>query len=532
MPTRFSLVIGRDAERRHVPLPDSGVLKIGRGGGNDLVLGGGLVSSRHAEIQIRDGAVSLRDVGSRNGTWVNGCRVEEEVRLSPGDRLVIGGSALTLAAEDPPTAPVTLLEDREDSQQVFASIDTSASVLPDERTRREAFRALAKAERNLAVLHEMGGLLLEAKDEADVCGRILDLVFDVTPADRACVILTGPDGSLETKAARTREKDEDGLTVSRTILGKTLRDGLSLLTSDAISDERFRGGHSVIIQGIRAAMCVPVRGKRAVLGAVYVDTRIKTAVFTPDDLEVLTTLGIQGGISIEHLRLLKENMRAERLAAVGAVVAGLGHDIRNILSALSGGAYMMDHVVKEIEHRDLRDAWEIVRESTDTITELVNDMVSYSKERKPNRGPTDPNRVARTVANRFSARAEAARATIVLETDDSLPKMNWEAPAVDRVLSNLVSNALDALDDEGGRISIRVRGEAEHVVFVVADNGCGIPPENRERIFDLLFSTKGSKGTGFGLAITKKIVGEHGGTVEVDSEPGLGTAFTIRLPRG
>jgi len=254
MGNRYSLVLGQDAERRHRPLADEEVLTIGRSPDSGLVLSHGLVSARHAEIEMRPDGPLLRDVGSRNGTWVNGERLVEPRRLVPGDRIVIGDRTLRLAVEETARAAVTLLRDREDSQQVHASIDTTASVSLGAGLRRDAFRALAKANRNLALLHELGSAVLDAKDERDLAARILDLVFDILRADRACVILRGPGGALDTSLARTRGREEGDFPVSATILGRTLDQGLGLLTSDAGNDERLRKGKSVILQGIRAAM--------------------------------------------------------------------------------------------------------------------------------------------------------------------------------------------------------------------------------------------------------------------------------------
>jgi signal transduction histidine kinase len=107
-----------------------------------------------------------------------------------------------------------------------------------------------------------------------------------------------------------------------------------------------------------------------------------------------------------------------------------------------------------------------------------------------------------------------------------------DVTGIDRVLSNLIGNALDAVGAEGGRVVVRTFApDPEHVGILVTDNGPGIDPEHRERIFDLLFSTKGSKGTGFGLAISLKIVNEHGGTIVMSSEPGEGAECQVTLPR-
>ncbi len=377
----------------------------------------------------------------------------------------------------------------------------------------------------------MGNILLTAVSEEDLCGRILDLLFDMFPADRACLISLTDRKELGIRAARSRDASGE-ITVSRTIVEEAVGKGLSLLTSDAGSDERFRDGDSVIIGGIRAAMCSPLRGKSRILGALYVDTRFERGAFRREDLELLTTLGILGGVAIENLQLTRENLRAERLAAIGGVMAGLSHDIRNILVALRSGIFLMDHIIAGMESDDLGEAWDLVRDGTDTIGRLVEDMVSYSKEREPLREPVDLSLLASQVCERFRPMAEEHQAELTVELDADLAPVPAEETGIDRVLSNLIGNALDAVGWKNGRVLVKTFApDPDHVAILVRDNGPGIAPEHRERIFDLLFSTKGSRGTGFGLAISRKVVREHGGTIEVTSEPGAGAEFQVILPR-
>jgi len=529
---RYTLEIRSGEEMlRAVSLPEDRETTLGRARENNVVLPQGLVSSRHAVIEPAGNGLALRDLGSTNGTYVNGERIEEPHVLVSGDRIAVGALKLILRVkESNAQASVTFHDGDRDTQQIFAQIDTGKSVILPSSARAETFRALEAASRNLAVLHEMGGLLLGATEEDGLCAHLLELVFDVLPADRAAVIVEGPSGEPEIRAARSRSKGRENLSVSRTILRKSLEEGLSLFTSDAVRDERFRNEQSIIVQGIRAAMCAPIRGQRNILGALYVDTEFRTGAFRKEDLELLTTLGIQGGIAVENLRLREQNLSAERLAAIGGVVTGLSHDIRNILSALRGGAYVMDKLLTGSKESDLAEAWGIVKDGTDTIAVLVENMVSYSKEREPSLRPTDMNERVGRVATRFASKANEFGITLTTDLSPDLPNVDLDPSAIDRVLSNLVANALDAIGTSGGTVTVRTGVGEGHAEISIEDDGPGIPELDRDRIFDLLFSTKGSKGTGFGLAITKKIVTEHGGSVDLESQVGAGTTFLIRLP--
>ncbi len=529
---RYRLEFDQDGDHQVVRLTEGEMIRLGRAPVCDVVLSHGLVSGTHAEAKVDGIGLILTDLNSRNGTWVNRERIEDPRRIDHGDVIALGPVQVRVTLEGhADETTVTFREPDEDRAQVLTSIDTGQSMLQDTAQRAATFQALAQASRSLAVIHEVGNILLTATTEGDLCVRILDLLFDVLPADRACLVSLTDGGELAVRAARSRGPSGE-FSVSRTIIEETIGKGLSLLTSDAGSDARFRDGQSVILQGIQAAMCVPLRGKSRILGALYVDTQLERGVFKREDLELLSTLGTLGGVALENLQLTKENLQAERLAAIGGVMAGLSHDIRNIMVALRSGAFMLDRIIAETGSDDLGEAWDLVRDGTDTIGRLVEDMVSYSKEREPMREPTDLCSLVTQVCDRYRGSAEERGAEILTEFDPDLGDVPIEETAIDRVLSNLIGNALDAVGWENGRILVKtLTPDSDHAVILVRDNGPGIDPEHKEQVFDLLFSTKGSKGTGFGLAISRKIVHEHGGTIEVDSEPGAGAEFRVTLPR-
>jgi signal transduction histidine kinase len=514
--TRFRLLPPEGAPP--VKLTEGKPVVIGRSQDCTVVVADKLVSSRHAIVEVGPKGPVIRDLESKNGTWVNGQQLLKPRLLEAGDEIAVGRKILRIAAE-PPEAKVEFMEEEGDEQQIFASLDGTDLKLEE-------------ANRILAILHGMGELLLDVDDEDDLCSVLIDLVFDVLPADRACVILLDPDGSLVNRAARARTLAREKMDVSRTIVTKVIEEKVSLFTSDAATDERFTAGESIIMQGIRAAMCAPIRGRQDVLGALYADTQVQTGAFAREDLELLTTLGVQGGIAVDNLRLTKENLEAERLAAIGGVVAGLSHDIRNVLGALKTGSFLMNQFVEESESGDVKEAWEIFRHGTDTIGVMVEDMVSYSKERKLEVVPTSLNQLVELVTARLAARAREEGVVLSTELSPEAEEVPLDAPSIDRALTNLLTNALDALGDGGGNVTARTEVQGDEVCLEVRDDGCGIPAENVDHIFDLLFSTKGSKGTGFGLAVTKKIAEEHGGRVECESELGVGTSFRLRLPRG
>jgi signal transduction histidine kinase len=318
-----------------------------------------------------------------------------------------------------------------------------------------------------------------------------------------------------------------------------VHDGVSLLTSDAAADDRFKAGASIIMQQIRSAMCVPVRGRSEVFGAIYVDSKIARGAFTADDLELLTTIAVQSGIALENARLAVDAARAERMAAIGLVVSGLAHDIKNYMMAIKGGDFILDAILKGIPSPEAQQAWGTLKQTHKQITDLVMDMLSYSKAREPEWANMDVNMVLAEACTVCKDRATQKGIEIVQEMDYAIGPFYFDPKNISRCLMNVIGNAIDATPERAGKkLTVRSRVEvgtgpegADMAVVEIADQGTGIPVDAREKVFDLMFSTKGNKGTGLGLALTRKIVEEHLGTVTFETEIDQGTTFFVRIPR-
>ncbi len=236
----------------------------------------------------------------------------------------------------------------------------------------------------------------------------------------------------------------------------------------------------------------------------------------------------------EMKRLEQERLEAERLAAVGQTVAGLAHTIKNLLMGLEGGMYMVDTGIRRGDADRLVNGWQILQRNFEKTTVLVKDFLSFAKGRLPELAPTDPNILARNIVELYHDAATKQGVELVLEASPEVPEAMLDPRGMETCLTNLVSNGIDAvtnLGQPGGRVKVRTREEGDDLVFEVADNGCGIDEEVKAKVFTTFFTTKGGKGTGLGLLTTRKIVQEHGGKMEIESLPGQGSTFRIRLPR-
>jgi len=234
--------------------------------------------------------------------------------------------------------------------------------------------------------------------------------------------------------------------------------------------------------------------------------------------------------------LEKELIQSERLAAVGQTVANLAHYAKNILFGLKGGVYLVDEALKENDTDSLKDGWDLVESNMGRISGLVLDLLEYSRERKPEYEKCFPNEIADDVCKLTQESAKEYSIEIIKDFDPSMGEAVMDPKGIHRCLLNLVSNAIDACiydSNEEKKWVVQVRTLLEDdgtVRFEVSDNGCGMDEETKKKLFTSFFTTKEGRGTGLGLLNTQKIVQEHGGTMTVNSQPGEGSTFTIRLP--
>jgi signal transduction histidine kinase len=239
-------------------------------------------------------------------------------------------------------------------------------------------------------------------------------------------------------------------------------------------------------------------------------------------------------------RLVEEKTRklleAERLAAVGQTVAGLAHAIKNITSGLTGGMYVLEKGIELDNKVYLCQGWEMIKGNMIKVKAITLDLLNYAKEREPEYRLCDPNLPLQEVMDLMQSRAEESGVSLKGDLAPDLPKVFVDPEGIHRALLNLVTNAIDACTDVScanrkGEVLLRTRRpDGWAVEYQIIDNGCGMHEETRRGVFQRFFSTKGSQGTGLGLMITKKIIDEHKGVIDLVTEKDKGTTFLIRLP--
>ncbi|QDS98437.1 ATP-binding protein [Adhaeretor mobilis] len=559
------VIQGRDQGTRF-PLEDP-VYIIGRTHSNAVRLHDTEVSREHAELSTSGNTYLLRDLGSSNGTFVNG-RLITEHRLVSGDQVQVGRSLLLFtglmegSAEDLSDQIDILPRVDDDGSRIVASLSQSGGsewLMPGASESSDPW--LANARSNLQIMYRTALAVSHTMDIEQLLNRIMEMIFDWVDADRGCVMLKDFEtGKLSPKVRRQRRgvRDTDKLTISKTILDYVTEHNEGVLTSNAREDERWDPAQSIVSQGVREAICVPMQGRYHTMGVIYIDTSIspqrmllnqgKSPQFTEEHLRLMIAIAHQAALAVEDTSYYKALVQAERLAAVGQTIASLSHHIKNILQGVRGGSYLIELGLQDHDKVNgqpgeeesatkavdtIRKGWAIVERNQDRISALVLDMLTFSKERKPEPQPSSLNEVVDEVVELMTTHAQDQNTKLDWQPAANMPTLMFDPDGIHRAVLNILTNAIDACEEaEEGKVTIQTKYSAEDSTaeVVVSDNGAGIDPEELENIFTVFVSHKGGRGTGLGLPVSQKILKEHGGDILVESQPGQGSTFTLQFP--
>ncbi len=541
-------------------------LGVGRDASNRIRLNDTEVSRRHAEFVRTADGFRLLDVGSANGTFVNNQSIRD-VLLQSGDQIQIGQTVLVFSG--PRGSAEAAGGDLADRINLIARQDLElSSAIVKSLGESEGSRLLARPEQvqgpwlknalaHLGVLYEATRAVSHILDLNQLLERIMELIFRHLDADRGCIMLRSqphegaegrspadPSSELEPKAVRWRDAAgrAEKIPVSRTIMDYVLRERKGILVSDAARDERFQAVQSIVRFGVREVICVPMKGRHETLGILYLDTRTATpkdpglprpaSKFSGDHLDLAMAIAHHAALAVEETRYYHAMVQAERLAAVGQAIAALSHDIKNILQGLRSGSEILQMGLDAMDPVLLQQGWKNIVKNQAKVYDLAMNMLSYSKEREPTIEPTDLNEVAREVVELLAPRAAELKVKLEARLEPSLPSCPADAEGIHRALLNVAGNALDAVAEvaEPRVVITTALGSDGWFRLQVRDNGSGIPADKLPDIFRPFVSTKGARGTGLGLAVSRKILREHGGDIEVQSQPRQGSLFTLRLP--
>ncbi len=375
-----------------------------------------------------------------------------------------------------------------------------------------------------------------------VVERILLTITDTIHIDFGAVWLR-QDGGYQLQAvagaraaAGFPQRLEDGSALIQRLVTRPQR----ILSADG-ADEPDRQ-IAAELDGLGATLVVPMTFERRLTGLLALGDKQSGGFYSREDVVLLRTLANQGAVALENARSYRaleranEELRsaqsrlieAERLAAIGELSAAVAHGIRNPLAGIKAAAQFasLELPAGHPLHENIAD---IIGES-DKLEARIKTLLDFSKPFEPRRAPCQVQQIIAGAVASLRNQMVAQQIDLAVDVDPALPAVVLDYAQIEQVLLALLSNAVEAMPS-GGRITITGRraADGQRIRLEVADTGPGIAPEHVPRIFNLFFTTK-SSGTGFGLAVVKKIVERHDGTIAVDSSVGQGTRFTIELP--
>ena len=492
------------------------------------------ISRRHAELTPDDGRWYINDLESSNGTFVNGLRVTKRRLLKPGDQIRTGSTLMVYGHVAVPFRKRGVRVGRDD--EVDAHIE-AAVVSNDDSMIMAVPEPSQAAMVQLKVIYELTQLIGSVDDHQNLLERVMDVVFEYFKPDRGFVLLQDrpqerPDPVVIRHRTRPKDKKASWITVSRTIVRHVMDHSQGILSSNAMTDQRFTGGDSVKRLGIRSAMCVPIKFKDRLFGVIHVDSKMANYTYTEDQLRLLTAIGVQTGLALANADHYSERIQQERLVAIGQTVASLSHSIKNILQGLRGGADVVELGLRKKNLKVISSGWEIAARNMERILGLTMNMLTYSKQRSPELEPVSVQRLLDEIVSLVQRQYDTKNVALLVDVDRDMPMVSLDPGGIHQAVLNLLNNALDAVEPESGVVTLRCEYDApaQLVRIIVNDNGVGITAETSKQLFQPFHSTKGLRGTGLGLVVTKKVVEEHGGWITVDSSPTNGASFCISLP--
>jgi signal transduction histidine kinase len=238
---------------------------------------------------------------------------------------------------------------------------------------------------------------------------------------------------------------------------------------------------------------------------------------------------IEMSVDITEMRRLQP-----QLASIGLLVGSISHGIKGLLSGLDGGIYLINTGLEKERPERVEKGWEMVQRNVAGIRSMVLDILYYAKDRELVVSDVSVEALVSELRDVVAKKASDLGIELRMSSDVEDGTFQGDFKAVRSMLLNILENSLEACRSEqerkAHRVSFQARRTPPWMVFEIEDSGIGMDRETREKIFSLFFSSKGIKGTGLGLFIANKIVDRHGGTIEVESEPGRGTRFLVRLP--
>lgn len=410
-------------------------------------------------------------------------------------------------------------------------------------TREDLYR------KELAAILRSASLINSSLDIEDILDRAMKWAEEFMDAEASSVYqLDEKKQELFVRLARG-EKSETirriSLKMGEGIAGHVVHTGKPMVIQDVANEERFSDKFDRVTGfNTRSILCVPLLLRNAPIGALQVINKKSGEPFNRADLELLYAVAQHVAIALENATLykrLEENhtmttqelkitqqklIRSERLAAMGNLVQGVAHEIRNPIMTIGGFA---QRIKKELGgHEKIGRYVDIIVEETNRLEDLVRSIREFADAQVCVLTLENPDTVLREAWKQVTAVAEKQNVQVVAEIPSGLPKMPLDVNQLLTALVHLLENALEAMPG-GGTLTFRANATKDQLLIVVEDTGCGIPKEKLAAVYDPFVTSK-PRGAGLGLTFVHQVVLNHHGEIHLSSDENQGTVVTLRLP--
>jgi len=506
-------------------------LSLGRSAANTLCFSedDGL-SRRHLVVEKDEGRWVVRNLASKNGTYVNGVLIDEKHFLQPGDQIVASTVNMSFSVPSVGGRSVTFESPVGISSELSAESTSLEELLSSRKPARSPIQAFVRAARELAA------------------GRPLPELFQVTLAlsleavgAQRGVLLTLDEGDrLVVQASRGGE-----LRISTVVRDRVLREKSSLLVRDVQRDQLLKSSTTIVDEGVRSLLAVPLQTEDRVLGLMYLDTLDQSRKFNSDDLMLLTAMANVAGIRIERERWETQRrvLMAENVESLGRLAAALSHEFNTPLGALKSA---VDTLVRAAakrgsappeEQRRLELVQEDLRRSLDASLERMEQVIAriqrFTNLDRAEVQTVDLNELLEDIVALADPPLESTGIDVKLDWG-RLPPFLCHRQSLTSAFSSLIRYAMEACRRNGdsGQVRISTRTMDDRVEVHIEDNGPGTSREGLARLFDPGFQiAKGRIATGnWSLFTARQVIRDQGGEIRVSSVPGKGTSFVVSLP--
>ena len=421
----------------------------------------------------------------------------------------------------------------------------------------DALRQIEQLNIRFATLNAISKIISSSLNLDEILSSTIDKIFDAPEVDSVSIYLLNDGGRVLNLVAHK------GLSANFTnnllmksckpgsgLLGQTLLDGEPKMVENTL--QSISPDVDLLInEGFQSTVYIPLTTKGASIGVMCVSS-LNPNKFSYDFVEFLTVIGNHIGVAVDNANMHKNITEAyqdlkevqeqivwtEKLASLGKLAATIAHEINN---PLAGVLNYIRLIIKQLSrnhfsHEKLEDITrylKIMESETARCGEIVKDLLAFARRTKITMESNSIEDIINKTLNLISHELEMKELQLIKNIAPNLPKVKCDFKQIQQVLLNLMYNASEAMPN-GGTLTItanRANGAKAHLEVAIYDTGCGISEKDMENIFEPFFTTKEEgKGVGLGLSVVYGIIARHNGTIAVESEPGKGSTFTVRLP--